>query len=437
MTKTINKPRSLRGTIIPPGDKSISHRAAIFNAISNGTATITNYSTGKDCASTVTVLRALGVHVERVDNPNALNSTLTIKGNGPNGLTEPEDILDAGNSGTTMRMMAGLLAGQSFMSVITGDDSLRNRPMGRIVAPLTRMGSEIHARGQNTRAPLVFTGGELQGIKYEMPVPSGQLKSCLSLAGLRAKQPSTIVQPAISRDHTERMLIAMGADLSIDELTFTIRPGTLNATDVDVPGDISSAAFWLVAAVCHPDAEIHLPGVGVNPTRIGALTVLKKMGADISLYNLRESAGEPIADIVARSSSLQGTEIGGDIVPLLLDEIPVLAVAAAMATGTTEITNAAELRVKESDRIEATANWLTKAGVGCEEIDDGGLAIHGTGSISGGAFDSHGDHRIAMALGTVGMVADSPVSINDSEVAAISYPTFWSDLSQIVNENGN
>ncbi|MBM3956854.1 MAG: 3-phosphoshikimate 1-carboxyvinyltransferase [Gemmatimonadetes bacterium] len=435
MKRTVSTPRTLRGSITPPGDKSISHRAAIFSSIADGTARITNFSPGGDCASTLRVLSNLGVRMERRRDGAGRSDSLTVYGAGMDGLRRPRGVLDAGNSGTTMRLMSGVLAGRPYRAVITGDASLRSRPMARIVEPLRLMGARVEAEGAGLRAPLVLEGGELHGIEYALPVASAQVKSALLLAGLRAEGCTVLHQPAASRDHTERMLAAMGAEAVTDGLTVSVRPGRLRAVDVQVPGDISSAAFWLVAAVTHPDAEVRVAGVGVNPTRSGIITVLRAMGADLRLENERLVAGEPVADLVARSSELRGVEVGGAMVPLVLDEIPVLAVAAALASGQTRIRDAAELRHKESDRISATVEWLTGAGVACEERDDG-MVIRGGARLSGGTFTSRGDHRIAMALGVAGLVAASPVTVQDADVAGITYPGFWRDLDAISGRQG-
>jgi len=306
--------------------------------------------------------------------------------------------------------------------------------MARIVKPLKAMGAVIDTQGAGMTAPLTLSGGELHGIEYAMPVASAQVKSALLLAGLRAEGTTVLHQPAASRDHTERMLQAMGADLGSDGLTLSVTPHELRAVDVDVTGDMSSAAFWLVAAAAHPDAEIRVNGVGLNPTRAGVLTVLGQMGADISIENERESAGEPVADLIARSSELRGVEIGGAAIPVVLDEIPVLAVAAALARGQTRIRDASELRVKEADRLAATADWLTGTGVSFEEREDG-LTIDGGTGIGGGTFDSRGDHRMAMALGVAGLVADSPITVVNAEAAAVTYPGFWSDLDTLVGSS--
>ncbi|MCH8816765.1 MAG: 3-phosphoshikimate 1-carboxyvinyltransferase [Chloroflexi bacterium] len=429
MAREVSRPQRLRGSIEIPGDKSISHRAVMFNAVADGSATVTNFSGGADCTSTIGILRAMGVEIERTPGPAGRGDTVHISGVGMHGLTEPEEILDAGNSGTTTRLMSGLLAGRPFLSIITGDESLRSRPMGRVIEPLLSMGAEITARAGGL-APIVFHGGELRGIEYEMPVASAQLKSCLLLAGLRANGDTVIKQPNASRDHTERMLAGMGADIEVNGLDVAVSESTLTAADVEVPGDVSSAAFWIVAGAAHPDADITLYNVGVNPTRTGIFEVLRAMGANIDLVNQRTVAGEPVADLRVRSSALKGVDIGGDVVPLMIDEIPVVAVAAAMAEGTTRITEARELRVKESDRISATAAWLNAAGVQYEEAEDG-LTIHGAGRLRPTVADSFGDHRIAMALAIAGLVSDGTIGIERAESVDISYPTFWRDLDTL------
>jgi 3-phosphoshikimate 1-carboxyvinyltransferase len=425
MPLTIARPRSLRGEIIAPGDKSVSHRAIMFNALSNtGTAHVTNFSPGADCTSTVEMMRELGVKITREAGPEGAGDNLTVTGVGLNGIQEPAEILNAGNSGTTTRLMSGVLAGRDMLAVLTGDNSLKSRPMGRVINPLTEMGAVISGRADNTLAPLVFHGGSLRGIEYEMPVASAQLKSCLLLAGLRADGPTRLVQPAESRDHTERMFDAMGATLSRDGLTLELHPGELETVDVDVPGDISSAAFWMVAGVTHSDAELLIKNVGINPTRAGIITALQMMNADLTLQDERTIAGEPVADILIRSSELKATEISGDIVPLLIDEIPVLAVAAAVAEGTTVFKDAEELRVKESDRIQASIDWLVGADVDATGTPDG-MIITGAESFGGGSFESFDDHRLAMSLGVAGMISREPITVLDPDVAGISYPNFW------------
>jgi 3-phosphoshikimate 1-carboxyvinyltransferase len=419
MQAAVRRPKRLTGTITPPGDKSISHRAAIFNAIAEGTARIDNYGPGADCQSTLRVLRSLGTRID------GKGSSFTVHGGL---LQEPADILNTGNSGTTTRLMAGVLAGQSFLSVMTGDKSIRSRPMGRIVDPLRLMGAEVDGRDGGKLAPLTFRGGALHGIEYRLPVASAQLKSALLLAGLYAEGETVLSQPALSRDHTEVMFRAMGADVTEDGLSVSVKPARLRAVDVSVPADISSAAYWLVAAICHPDAEITVMGVGTNPTRTGMIDALLVMGADLSVVNERIEGGEQVADLVARSSKLRATEIAGDLIPRLVDEVPVLALAACFAEGTTVIRDAAELRVKESDRLQATAKELNRMGASVEELDDG-LRITGGHALIGAACRSYSDHRIAMTLGIAGLLAAGETTIAAAETASISYPSFWDDLA--------
>ena len=422
MQMTVRRPRRLRGDVTPPGDKSISHRAAIFNAIADGEARVENYGTGADLASTLRVLRRLGTQIERHDD-----GAFTVRGGI---LTEPSDILNTGNSGTTTRLMAGVLAGQPFMSVMTGDRSIRSRPMARIVDPLRLMGAEVDGREGGRFAPLTFRGGSLHGIEYRMPVASAQVKSALLLAGLFADGETTLEQPAVSRDHTELMFRSMGVEVIEDGLTVRVRPGRLSAMDVTVPADISSAAYWLVAGVCHPDAEVRVRNVGVNPTRTGILDALAMMGADVSVENERTEGGELVADLVARSSSLRATEIGGDLIPRLVDEVPVLALAACFAEGTTVIRDASELRIKESDRLMASRVELSRSGAQVEELDDG-LLITGGRAMHGATHRTYADHRIAMTMGVAGLVAAGDTVVRAAQTASVSYPTFWDDLDSL------
>ncbi len=422
MQMTVRRPKRLRGDVTPPGDKSISHRAAIFNAIAEGEARVENYGTGADLASTLRVLRGLGTHIDRHDD-----GAFTVRGGI---LTEPSDVLNTGNSGTTTRLMAGVLAGQPFMSVMTGDRSIRSRPMARIVDPLRLMGAEVDGRDGGRLAPLTFRGGSLHGIQYRMPVASAQVKSALLLAGLFAEGETTLEQPAVSRDHTELMFRSMGVEVAEDGLTVSVRPGRLSAMDVTVPADISSAAYWLVAGVCHPDAEVRVRNVGVNPTRTGILDALAMMGADVSVENERTEGGEPVADLVARSSSLRAAEIGGDLIPRLVDEVPVLALAACFAEGTTVIRDASELRVKESDRLMASRVELSRMGAQVEELDDG-LCVTGGRALSGATHRTYADHRIAMTMGVAGVVAAGETTVQSAQTASVSYPTFWDDLASL------
>jgi 3-phosphoshikimate 1-carboxyvinyltransferase len=421
MQAAVRRPKRLTGTITPPGDKSISHRAAIFNAIADGEARIDNYGPGADCQSTLRVLRALGTQID------GKASSFTVRGGI---LREPTDILNTGNSGTTTRLMAGVLAGQSFLSVMTGDKSIRSRPMGRIVDPLRLMGADVDGRDGGKLAPLTFRGRALHGIEYRLPVASAQLKSALLLAGLFADGETVLAQPALSRDHTELMFRAMGAEVVEEGLSVSVKPARLRAVDVTVPADISSAAYWLVAAVCHPDAELTVMGVGTNPTRTGILDALQAMGADLSVVNERVEGGEQVADLVARSSKLHATEVAGDLIPRLVDEVPVLALAACFAEGTTVIRDASELRVKESDRLQATCKELNRMGASVEELNDG-LRITGGGVLTGAACRSYADHRIAMTLGIAGLLAAGETTIAAAETASISSPSFWDDLASL------
>ena len=425
MTQTIRKPVTIRWSVTPPGDKSVSHRSLILNAIARGTATVTGLSSGGDVLSTMRCLRELGVRIE----PTLDGGSVTVWGSQGH-LTEPEDVLDAGNSGTSMRLLSGLLGSQPFLSVLTGDGSLRSRPMGRIVEPLRLMGAHILGRGNGSHAPLIIRGGPLNGIEYTLPVASAQVKSSVILAGLSAQGETVLHQPARSRDHTERMMRAMGGEIREEGLTLLLRPGKLKAVNVQVPGDISAAAFWMVAGVCHPDARITIRSVGINPTRAGILEALEAMGARITRQAPRLEGGEPVADLLVESSDLVATEVGGDLIPRIIDELPALAVAACFARGSTVIRDAQELRVKESDRILTTVKELSRLGAMVEELPDG-MVIHGTGRLAGGLCESHGDHRLAMALAVAGVLADGETTVNGSETAQISYPQFWQHMRQL------
>lgn len=426
MRQVLSRPSRLRGEMVPPGDKSISHRALILNAIARGEALVSGLSLGEDVLSTLRCLRQLGVAIDQPDS----TGTFVVHGRGERGLEEPGDILDTGNSGTTMRLLSGVLAGQPFLSIITGDSSLRTRPMDRVIKPLRLMGATILGRGGDSLPPLVIKGGELKGVEYSMPVASAQVKSCLLLAGLSAQGGTVLHQPAPSRDHTERMLQAMGVHLEVDGLTLRLSPGPITAVDVKVPGDMGLAAFWLVVGACHPDARLRLLGVGVNPTRAGILEVLRSMGARITLENQGTESGEPVADITVESSSLHGVEVAGDQIPMMIDELPALAVAACFAEGTTVIKDAQELRVKESDRIATTVQELSRLGASIEERPDG-MVIRGTGWLKGDLCQSHQDHRLAMALGVAGLLADGETLIQEAEAASVSYPAFWEEIGAL------
>lgn len=417
--------KRLRGVVSPPGDKSISHRALIFNALADGAATIRNCSDGDDARATVAILRALGVRIDAAGDDAYLT-----RGAGMDGWRQPREALDAGNSGTTLRLLSGALAGRDFKATLTGDASLRKRPMARIIEPLRAMGADIAGAYGDRFAPIRFNGGRLTGLTYDMPIASAQVKSCLLLAGLRSADGVALTEKHQTRDHTERMLKAMGADIDSAGATVAARASALRALDIDAPGDISAALFWAVAAAAHPDAVLTLKNVGLNPTRSAALSVLKAMGADIQIENRRESCSEPLGDIVVRTSELSGVEIGGAQIPNLIDELPVLALAAAMARGETVIKDAAELRGKESDRIAATCAWLAVCGVAFEQRADG-LTINGKGYLDGGECDSFGDHRIAMTLGVAGLLARRPIAVLNADAVAVSYKRFWDDLKAV------
>ncbi len=425
MKQVLKAPHALDGKVSPPGDKSISHRAVILNGIARGDARVSNFAQSADCLATVACMRALGVAIE-----SSKGGGLVVKGVGDNGLKEAEDVLCAENSGTTMRLLAGLLAGQPFLSIITGDRSLRSRPMDRVIQPLRLMGAQIWGRSSDSRAPLVIKGGQLHGIRYTLPVPSAQLKSALLLAALFARGDTVIKEPIASRDHTERMLKAMEAKIKVKGDYITVSPGRLKAVDIIVPGDISSAAFWLVAGAIHSRANIRLSNVGINPTRSGIIDVLNAMGADIAVTNERMVSGEPVADLKVQSSRLSGMEIGGELIPRVIDEIPLIALAASVARGKTVIKDARELRVKESDRISNTAKELLKLGADVQELPDG-MIIQGREKLRGAACESHGDHRLAMMLGIAALVAEGETEIDNAEAVNISYPIFWQDLKRL------
>jgi 3-phosphoshikimate 1-carboxyvinyltransferase len=399
--------------------------------MAQGDALVTGLSGGGDVLSTMDCLKALGAVIEPGQQPGSV----VVHGTG-HGLQEPADILDAGNSGTSMRLLSGLLAAQPFLSVLTGDTSLRSRPMGRVVQPLRQMGAQIMGRSANTLAPLTIRGGSLRGIKHTMPVASAQVKSSIMLAGLSADGDTVLRQPALSRDHTERMVRAMGATVEADGLTLTLHPAHLNAVDIAVPGDISSAAFWLVAGLCHPSARIMVRGVGLNPSRTGIIEALRAMGAgsNLRLMEERTAGGEPVADLMVESCALKGIELGGEIIPRILDELPVLAVAACFAEGTTVIRDASELRVKESDRIETTVSELRRLGAKIETRPDG-MVIHGTGRLTGAECQSHDDHRLAMALAVAGVLAGGETLVHGANDASVSYPGFWQHLAQLCEKD--
>ena len=433
MTLAVKKPKKIRGAIDAPPDKSISHRAVIFNAVSTGTSIIQNFSASADCLSTVRCLRQLGAQIGTIhtsETAKKYTKTLQVTGLGEKGITEPTSVLNAGNSGTTMRLLMGVLAANEINSVLTGDHSLRSRPMIREIRALREMGSEIWARGDRSLPPISINGKRLRGGQYTMPEASAQLKSTLLLAGLFSEEAITIDQPHISRDHSERMLTAMGAPIVSDGLQLTIQPGPIRATDITVPGDISSASFWLVLGLCHPDSEVTVRNVNINPSRAGFLEVIEQMGGSIKITNQAHQSGEPIADLTATSSSLSPVVIEGALIPLLIDELPILALAACFARGETFIKDASSLRVKETDRIATTTSELRRIGANIEETPDG-MIISGVTSLQGGRTSSHGDHRLAMTLGIAGMLAEGETEIAHPDSTKISYPGFWDDLEMI------
>ena len=423
--------RSLQGVVQVPGDKSISHRALLFGAIAEGTTRITGLLPAEDPLSTAACLRAMGVTISAIE----AGQPVSVEGVGLDGLREPEDVLDCGNSGTTMRLMLGLLAGRAGRHfVLTGDGSLRRRPMQRVGGPLAQMGAQISGRSGGNLAPLAIQGQQLRGATIRTPVASAQVKSALVLAALTATGDTTVIEPVQSRDHSERMLRAFGAQLSVGGpgLTeVTVTPGaSLRGQDVIVPGDISSAAFWLVAGAITPGADLTVQNVGLNPSRTGVLDVLEQMGARIELLNGREVAGEPVGDLRVTHGPLQAFTIGAELIPRLVDEIPVLAVAACYAEGMSRVSGAEELRVKETDRLAVMARQLGAMGARIEEFADG-LTIQGGVALHGAEVDSETDHRVAMSLAVAAQVAHGPTQLHRPEAAAVSYPGFWEDLERL------
>lgn len=417
----IQKIKKAVGQIKVPGDKSISHRAVMLGSLANGVTEISGFLKGADCLSTIDCFRKMGIDID-INGEN-----VTVHGNGLRGLKKPDEMLYTGNSGTTTRLLCGILAGQNFDTSITGDASIQKRPMGRVVQPLSTMGAKV----ENEYCPLYITGTKLHGIDYKMPVASAQVKTAIILAGLYADGETVIHEIEKSRDHTELMLSAMGADLTVDNLDITVKPtNDLTAVNVDVPGDISSAAFFLVLGAIMPNSQITVTNVGINPTRTGIIDVLKDMGADITLENVHTSAGETVADITVRSSSLKGTTVGGDIIPRLIDELPIIAVAAVFADGQTVIKDAQELKVKETNRIRAVVDEFNKCGIAITETDDG-MIINGGKSIHGADFKTYGDHRMAMSLTVLAQLADGESTLDDSDCACVSYPTFFDDFYKL------
>jgi 3-phosphoshikimate 1-carboxyvinyltransferase len=436
----LSKAKSFKGEFSPPPDKSISHRAVIFSSLSKGKSIIKNFLRAEDPLSTINAFRTLGINIEDTADE------IIINGKGIHGLREPDRIIDCGNSGTTMRFLSGILSGNPFFSVLTGDESLRQRPMSRVIIPLRLMGAEIMARYDDSYPPIAIRGKRLKAIQYTMPVASAQVKSAILLAGLYAEGVTEVVEPFKSRDHTERMLPAFGAEIKVEGLRLKIKGGTeLHGLDIYVPGDFSSAAFFMVAALLVPGSEILIKNVGVNPTRTGLLEALKQMGANIELTNIRDVsvnsslvtrhsslfAGEPVADIYCKGGrELKGIHITREKIPSLIDEFPVLCVAATQATGITAIRGAEELRIKESDRIKAIATELRKMGTEIEEFKDG-LNIKGKVKLKGATVESYGDHRVAMALSIAALVADGKTTINGISSVNISFPGFFDILKRL------
>lgn len=421
----LTKSAGLRGELSIPGDKSISHRAVMFGSLAKGTTHISNFLSGADCLSTIDCFRKMGVLIEQ-DGTN-----VTVHGNGLHGLKAPSETLDVGNSGTTTRLISGILAGQNFETVLSGDASLNKRPMGRIIKPLEQMGAKITSVNGNGCAPLKIEGTKLNATHYDSPVASAQVKSCVLLAGLYADGKTSVTEPALSRNHTELMLRSFGVKVESHDTTATITPPEeMIATDIVVPGDISSATFFIVAGLITPNSCIRLKNVGINPTRDGILRVCKDMGADVTLENVIDNGGEPTADIVVKTSKLKGTVIGGEVIPTLIDEIPVIALLAAFAEGETVIKDAAELKVKESDRIALTVDNLVKMGVDATATDDG-MIIKGSNPLHGASINCKYDHRIAMTFSIAGINAEGETVIEDSECVDVSYPTFYEQLNSL------
>lgn len=419
------KINSIHGELTIPGDKSISHRAIMLGSIADGTTEITNFLQGADCLSTIACFRQMGVTIE-----NSKDKVI-IKGNGLHGLHTPKNMLDVGNSGTTTRLMSGILAAQNFSCSLNGDASIQKRPMGRIITPLSQMGADIVSIKGNGCAPLQINGRQLHGIDYHTPVASAQVKSSILLAGLYADATTSVTEPSLSRNHSELMLSSFGANVTSKDNTATIQPATkLYGQQIVVPGDISSATYFIVAGLILPNSEILIKNVGINPTRDGILRVCKAMGASISYENKREVSKEPVADLLVRSSSLHGTEIGGDLIPTLIDEIPAIAVLACFAQGTTIIKDAQELKVKESNRIDEMVNNLSKMGADITATNDG-MIIHGGKPLHGSTIESKLDHRLAMSFAIAGLMADGETNIHGAEVVETSFPTFYKDLARL------
>ena len=422
----VKRKKRIKGETSLPGDKSISHRAIMLGSIAQGETRVKGFLDCADCRNTLSAFLKLGVEIEEHSE-----GELTIHGQGLKGLTSAKEVIDVGNSGTTMRLLSGILAGQDFSSTITGDESLQRRPMKRIILPLREMGAKISSPDDN-HPPITIVGQKLHPIDYHSPVASAQVKSCILLAGLYAKGRTSLTEPSPSRDHTERMLKYLSGPVEIKGTTIFIEGvSELEARAITIPGDISSSAFFIIACLLLKNSEIRIKGVGINPTRTGVIDILKKMGAYIVIENVHELCGEPVADLIVKSSNLRGTNIGGALIPRIIDEIPVLAVAATQAEGVTEISNAQELRVKESDRIGNLVSELSKMGASIKEKKDG-MVISGGKRLVGSLVNSFGDHRMAMALTIGGLIADGETTINDVACIDTSFPHFMDTLNGMV-----
>jgi 3-phosphoshikimate 1-carboxyvinyltransferase len=424
--KLMTNTASLKGEIKVPGDKSISHRAVMFGSIAKGITIVENFLPGDDCLSTISCFRNLGVEIDQK------GSDVTIYGTGLEGLKKPAETLYVGNSGTTIRLMMGILSGLPFETSLVGDDSIAKRPMTRVTVPLAKMGADISGRNNGEFTPLTVRGKKLSGITYELPVASAQVKSAILLAGLQADGETTVKEPVKTRDHTERMIRQFGGMVEQLGGQVTVKGGQeLTAANIIVPGDISSAAFFLAAGLITPGSDILLKNVGLNPTRTGIIDVLKDMGADISFEQIDESMPEPSGDIRVRYSQLNGTVVEGDLIPRLIDEIPVIALLATQAVGRTLIKDAAELKVKETNRIDTVVRELTKLGAKIEATEDG-MIIEGKSSLIGGTVSAYGDHRIGMMLSIAALISEGEVILEESDSVAVSYPKFFEDLYSLL-----
>ncbi|MGG0725222.1 3-phosphoshikimate 1-carboxyvinyltransferase [Bacillus mycoides] len=423
--KLVGRKNSLNGKIVVPGDKSISHRSVMFGAIAEGTTKVSNFLLGEVCLSTIACFQKLGVQIEQSGND------VTIYGKGLANLQEPKEVLDVGNSGTTIRLMLGILANTPFHSTIIGDASIGKRPMKRVTDPLSKMNAQIDGRENGQYTPLSIRGGKVKGMHYHSPVASAQVKSAVLLAGLQGEGVTTVTEPMQSRDHTERMLRAFGCTVDVNGRTVSLQGGQqLKGADIEVPGDVSSAAFFLVAGAIVQNSKLVLENVGLNPTRTGILDVLTKMGALISINHIRNEEFEPCGDITIETSKLKGIEIGGTLIPRLIDEIPVIALLATQAEGITVIKNAEELKVKETNRIDTVVDELGKLGAKIEPTPDG-MIIYGKQSLKGNTVNSHGDHRIGMMLAIASCIIDGEVKIENSDAVAVSYPKFFEQLAAL------